>query len=198
MIINLALIYEPLLSLRSTTTTVCLSELPDMLLRLRLRTRYSRQRAFTIIELLVAVTIGAILLALGAPALTAMIAVQHVKTATYDFYANLALARSEAIKRNAVVTITPRGGNFANGYDLQVGTEILKSQLETKTVAYTAPVGVALAFGGDGRLTIATRYQLELTSTRSSGVSKRCLVISPAGRPSIRIDKSQDGNCING
>jgi len=127
-----------------------------------------------------------------------MIAVQHVKTATYDFYANLALARSEAIKRNAVVTITPRGGNFANGYDLQVGTEILKSQLETKTVAYTAPVGVALAFGGDGRLTIATRYQLELTSTRSSGVSKRCLVISPAGRPSIRIDKSQDGNCING
>jgi type IV fimbrial biogenesis protein FimT len=146
----------------------------------------------------VTVGIAGVLLALGAPALSEMMAAQRVKTATVDFYTSLAYARSEAIKRNAVVTVTPRAGDFANGYDLEAGGEVLKSQLGSMAVAITAPSGVALAFDGYGRLTTPARYQLELRSMQDSGVSRRCVVISPTGQPSIRTDTNHDGNCING
>jgi type IV fimbrial biogenesis protein FimT len=152
----------------------------------------------TMIELMVTLTIMAVLAAIGTPSLLSMIATQQVKTATFDLYASLTYARSEAIKRNAVVTIIPRGGNFGNGYDLQSGTAVLRSQLGTVGVTFTSPSGVDLAYGGDGRLTIPGQYQLELTSARNTSIDKRCLVISPAGRPSIRVDKNHDGNCVNG
>lgn len=158
-----------------------------------------RRLGFTLVELMVVVSIASVLVAVGAPALMDIVATQRVKTATFDFYAALSYARSEAIKRNAVVTISPRSGGFVYGYDLQsAGGEVLKSNLGNLAVAVTAPVGVALAFDGYGRLTSPVRYLLELTPTQGSGIAKRCLVISPTGRPSIRVDNNHDGNCING
>jgi type IV fimbrial biogenesis protein FimT len=156
------------------------------------------QCGFTMTELMVAVGIAAIIAAVAAPPLMAMIAQQRVKTATFDLYSAMSFARSEAIKRNAIVTIAPRPGGFNNGYDLTVGGAVLKSQLGSPDVAITAPVGVPLAFDGYGRLTSPNRYQLELTSGQVSNTTKRCLVVGTTGRPTIRIDKNNDGNCING
>jgi len=153
---------------------------------------------FTLTELMVTVAIVGVLSATAAPPLMAMVATQQVKTATFDFYAALAHARSEAIKRNSVVTIAPRGGNFANGYDLQAGGLVLSSQLGSPAVTINAPSGIALAFNGYGRLTTPAAYQLDLRSAQNSSIAKRCLVISPSGRPSIRVDNDHDGNCING
>jgi type IV fimbrial biogenesis protein FimT len=160
------------------------------------------ERGFTAIELMVSVAIVGVLSAIAAPALMTMIQTQRVKSATFDLYAAVTYARSEAIKRNAVVTITPRAGGFANGYDLTTaGGVILKSHLGSPAVTVVAPGGgaaAAFAFDGYGRLTPSASYQLELTSTQSSTTPKRCLVISPVGRPSIRVDNDHDLNCING
>jgi type IV fimbrial biogenesis protein FimT len=156
------------------------------------------EQGFTLTELLVAVTVVGVLSAIAAPSLSAMIATQQVRTATVDLYAALSYARSEAIKRNSVVSITPHDGNFAKGYDLGAGGVVLRSELGSPTVAITAPGGIALAFDGFGRLTTPASYRLELSSTKESSLAKRCLVISSAGRPSIRVDSDHDGNCING
>jgi type IV fimbrial biogenesis protein FimT len=164
----------------------------------QLRTALQRERGFTITELMVSIGIVAILSGIGAPLMTGMIASQQVKTATFDFYSALSFARSEAIKRNAIVTILPRSGNFANGYDLRTGGDTVRSEVGSVAVAFTVPSGVALAFDGYGRLTSPGQYQVELTSARDSTVPKRCLVISPTGRPSIRVDTNHDGNCVNG
>jgi len=157
-----------------------------------------RERGFTMSEMMVSVGIVAILAAVAAPPLLAMVAAQRVKTATFDLYSAMSYARSEAIKRNAVVTIAPRNGAFTNGYDLVVGGSILRSQMASPEVSISAPAGVALAFDGYGRLTAPTRYQLELTSGTVGTTPKRCLVISTTGRPSIQVDNNHDGNCING
>ena len=157
-----------------------------------------RERGFTMTELMVAVGIAAILMAVAAPPLMSLVAAQRVKTATFDLYSAMSYARSEAIKRNAVVTVAPRNGAFSNGYDLVVGGTTLRSQIGSPEVSISAPAGVTLAFDGYGLLTAPARYQLELTSGQVSTTPKRCLVISTTGRPTIQVDSNHDGNCING
>lgn len=155
-------------------------------------------RGFTTTELMVTVGIAAIIAALAAPSLMAMVANQRVKTATFDLYSAMSYARSEAIKRNAVVTIAPVSGSFTNGYDLTVGGTVIKRQTGDPNIAINAPSGVPLAFDGYGRLTSPALYQLEITSGNVGTTPKRCLVVSTTGRPSIRVDGNHDGNCING
>ena len=153
---------------------------------------------FTLTELMVTLGIVGVLSATAVPSASTMIATQRVKTATFDIYAATSYARSEAIKRNAVVTIAPHGGNFANGYDVQVGDVVLSSQIGTPSVAINAPSEIPLAYNGHGRLTSPGQYQLELSSPLESNISKRCLAIDMSGRPSIHVDSNHDGNCFNG
>ena len=157
-----------------------------------------RERGFTIPELMMALGIASILMAVAVPPLMSMVAAQRVKTATFDLYSAMSYARNEAIKRNAVVTIAPRNGAFSNGYDLVVAGMTLRSQVGSPGISISSPPGVPLAFDGYGRLTAPTRYQMELTSGSVGATPKRCLVINASGLPAIRVDNNHDGNCING
>lgn len=60
---------------------------------------------FTLIELIVTLTIAAILLALAAPSMTSFIRRDRLVTQANELVADLSLARSEAIKRGFRVTI---------------------------------------------------------------------------------------------
>jgi type IV fimbrial biogenesis protein FimT len=64
-----------------------------------------RYRGFTLIEMLVALAILAILAAVAAPGLASIQQNAARRTALNDFWHAIFLARSEAIKRNAVVAI---------------------------------------------------------------------------------------------
>src|SRR5574340_1654353 len=75
-------------------------------------------RGFTIIEMMITVVILVILIAVGIPSFRDFILVQRVKNASFEVFAALALARSEAVSRNNTVTITPPGGNWANGWQI--------------------------------------------------------------------------------
>ena len=60
-----------------------------------------RKSGYTLIEVLVVVTLAAVLLSLAAPALTGMVITQQSISLVNAFLASLNLARSESIKRNA-------------------------------------------------------------------------------------------------
>jgi type IV fimbrial biogenesis protein FimT len=73
-----------------------------------------RQGGMTLLELMVAITILGVLLALGLPAFSTFLANGKVRSATEGLSAGLSLARSEAIRRNQNVefmltndTVTP-------------------------------------------------------------------------------------------
>ena len=161
-------------------------------------TRAGLQAGFTVIEFVVVMAITAILTAIAGPSLADLLAAQRVKTTAFDFYAALALARSEAIKRNTVVDIAPRNGDFANGWNIRVGGTVLSSRLGLNPVAISVPAGVTLAYDQDGRLTSSGRYEARLTVPGNVNVATRCVIVDPAGRPAIRIDANRDGNCFNG
>jgi type IV fimbrial biogenesis protein FimT len=62
-------------------------------------------KGFTLVELMVTISVLAVLMAVGIPSFQGVIASSRVTTATNDFMATLAQARSNAIRRGARVTV---------------------------------------------------------------------------------------------
>lgn len=66
---------------------------------------YNRQRGFTLIELLITVVLVGVLLGIGVPNLRSFIQNSRITTQSNDVIGFLAVARSEAIKRNKTVVL---------------------------------------------------------------------------------------------
>lgn len=64
-----------------------------------------RSGGFTLVELMVTVAVFAIVAAIAAPAMQSMITASRLSAATGELVTALQLARSEAVRRNAPVTI---------------------------------------------------------------------------------------------
>jgi type IV fimbrial biogenesis protein FimT len=153
-----------------------------------------RLAGFTVIEMVVTVAILVILLAIVAPSFRQTIANQRIKTAAFDLFSALNYARSEAVKRNASVTL--RAGATANGawttgwrlVDPADATKYLRSWGSTTNLSVTEKAGpgtTTVTYGNDGRLvpgTVAPRLEVNMVSP-VSGVSARCIQVDLGGRP---------------
>lgn len=146
-------------------------------------------RGFTIVELMIVVVIVAILTAAAAPSMGKMIRNSRVKTAAFDVFASLTFARSEAVKRNLTVTITPNNSgdwtkgwviNDSNGTVLKIEKD---RQVNSNEMVMTGPVNVVYA--RTGRLSAATiplvpKFNI---STSGSNTLIRCIKVDSSGRP---------------
>lgn len=147
---------------------------------------------FTLIELIVTVAIVAVLASLAGPSFREYIASQRIKNASFDLVSALSFTRSEAIKRNAAVTVatgsTSSPKNWAQGWTISAGgTDLRKQDIYTGLVinatnpSDSSDVG-ALTYGNDGRPTTPTRFNITLPSA-ISGVNPRCVTIDLSGAP---------------
>lgn len=113
------------------------------------------QKGMTLIEILVVIAIVAILAAIATPAFNELIASQRIRSAASELYSSLILARSEAIKRNNTVNLTPiNPDNFGDGWDLKLagGTTSINHQEAIKGVTGELS-GTGFSFNALGRLT---------------------------------------------
>jgi len=139
-----------------------------------------RARGFTTVELMVTVAILAVLTAIAVPSLRGLVQQQRVKTASFDIYAGLILARSEAIKRNASVTVTPTGADWAAGWTTADANGAIAKQDPFSGVTIAGPGTVT--FNGMGRLSgAATSFSISSTSVDASKF--RCVSLDISGRP---------------
>ena len=70
---------------------------------------------------------GAILAVAAAPSFSSLIANQRVRGASLDLTSALLLARSEAVKRNATVTLAATGAAWTAGWAVTAGAETVRS-----------------------------------------------------------------------
>jgi type IV fimbrial biogenesis protein FimT len=147
-------------------------------------------RGFTLPEVLTVVAILGLLAAVAAPNLGAMIRTQRVKTAAFDVMSSLLYARSEAVKRNASVTITPSAGNWANGWTLSdANANTLRSKAAFANVSITGPASIV--YSANGRLApVGASPQFSLSASDVATANQRCIKVSPSGAPF-----SAEGTC---
>lgn len=137
---------------------------------------------FTLVEMMVVISIIAILAAVAIPSFQSLIRSQRVKSASYNLFASLTLARSEAIKRNADVTIAPvTVGSWQDGWQVSAGGNAIKNQEALAGIAVSgAPASII--YNRTGRLsTAATSFQFDINPTDSNFI--RCLTIELSGLP---------------
>lgn len=137
---------------------------------------------FTLPELLIVMTILAIMVAAGLPSFGEFVRNQRLKTASFDLFSTLVVARSEAINRNASVTLAPVvAGNWGGGWTVTAtGGTLIRSQEAIPDIAIDGPASVV--YTGSGRLSGGAAAQFALTAA-GSNVVNRCISIDLSGRP---------------
>jgi type IV fimbrial biogenesis protein FimT len=154
-----------------------------------LKLTYRAGRGFTLIEMMVVIAIIALIATLAAPAMGDMMASQRMRSSATDLVSSLLLARSEAIKRNAPVTIEPLSGTeWADGWQvLDDGGVKLdeKPALGARVQVGLSPA--SLVFQPTGRITTGLEKWEFSDSAGSSSVKSRCVKVDPSGLPKLSL-----------
>ena len=146
-------------------------------------------RGFTLVELMIAVVIAAILLALGLPAFTTWIANIAIRTNAEAITSGIQLARTEAVRRNTAVRVvlTAAGTSWTVAQDSD-GTVIQEyggeGRADTVTVSFCPTGGRTLTFNALGGVNEATPIsQIAVNSSTISATQARrmCVVVFPGG-----------------
>ena len=151
-----------------------------------------RTRGFTLIELMIVLTIAGILAVIAAPSMSELMAGVRLRSAASDMLASLLYARSEAIKRGADVQVVPTGGDYATGWNVQVVTGAVPIKTVQAPSGVDAIVAGTITYRADGRLTGGTAFDLHFKSAANSAAQMRCVKADLSGKPYIVADTNRN------
>jgi type IV fimbrial biogenesis protein FimT len=143
------------------------------------------QTGFTLIELLTVIAVLGVMMAIAIPSLKDFIASQRVKSTSYEISTALLLARSEAIKRNTQVTITPLTANtWSSGWTTTATQSSTTVTLQNQaafdgiTITTTPSSLASVIFQSTGRLSTGSSVNYWQIG---SSTSTRCVKLDTAG-----------------
>ncbi len=136
------------------------------------------QAGFTLLELITAMAVAAVLITIGIPSFASFTTNQRVKTTAFEMVVLLNYARSEAIKRNQPVSLQAAGSTWTLEVD---------SELRTLTIPASVDIDSGVdnvTFMPDGRSTSAVVFTV-CDVDGSEAVTRRTVRLDVSGRPNI-------------
>jgi type IV fimbrial biogenesis protein FimT len=145
---------------------------------------------FTLIELMIVLVLVGILLGVGVPSFRSLIADQRLRAVGTDLIVGLNLTRSEAVKRNKRVVLSPSASGWQGGWKMANPVasqpDILNHILPSGVSITEGPASVT--FGASGRTTAPAKFQIGINAGTDS--TSTCLVVELDGRTT-----STPGDC---
>jgi type IV fimbrial biogenesis protein FimT len=141
------------------------------------------QRAFTIVELMIVVALGALLLALVGPSFSEFIVTQRLRAVTSELVGDMQYARSEAVSRGKQVHVsfkTPAGGASMSCYSVYTDSGNLRNACDCTQAA--------------GSRCAPTSTELKTVQVPASGNVR--MVLGPLQAPDFAFDPTTGGIVI--
>ncbi|MBF8271747.1 MAG: prepilin-type N-terminal cleavage/methylation protein [Magnetococcales bacterium] len=166
----------------------------------------------TAVEVLVVLAIVAILVAVAAPNLRDLITTNQVSHTATKLRLAMITARSEAIKRNAIIDIAPKTvgtvTGWENGWEVQVsstssvisnydavsGVTITRTDDATCSTASATPNAV-VQYRNFGRVS-NSNICFRITATDAPTSATKCVAVNPSGMAYYYIDSGTGQTCF--
>lgn len=141
-----------------------------------------RSSGFTVTELVVTMALAGILATVAVPSFSGLVANQRAKTYASELFTILVRTRSEAIERNANVTLSPKAGAWANGWQIyDPAGNLLEDRGTAAGVTIAGPASVS--YRPSGRLQAGEAPTFLITTTSGSSTNYQCVSVDLTGRP---------------
>jgi type IV fimbrial biogenesis protein FimT len=143
----------------------------DMTIGPRIGSAIKSEGGFSLIELMIGVLLVSILMAIGVPSFRSLIEDQRLRAATTDLRLALNMTRSEAVKRNRTVVLSPGADGWGAGWTIPNPVDPndpdILNQVHASGMTITGPASVS--FNAMGRST-ATEFAIEIDSASGAAM----------------------------
>jgi type IV fimbrial biogenesis protein FimT len=160
--------------------------------------RVRGRAGFTLIEVMIGLTVMAILMVMGLPSFTAWLQKGQIRTAAEAIQNGLSLARAEAVRRNTKVSFSMAGPDSSWSVNVVSPAEVIQARTGAEgssnaVVAVAAgALPVAIEFDGLGRTDLAANLLIQITNpvggTCGTGLTEmRCLNVQVTPGGTVRM-----------
>lgn len=160
-----------------------------------------RTSGFTLIEVITALALLSIVMAIAIPSMRSLINNEKMKSATFDFVATVMFARSEAVKfggaSTASISIVAPSNNLNSGWCVvftssstcstsSPGADVMRIGVPIRNVTYqwSTAAGV-ISFSRTGRLSSTAPVKIQVNDNDGSAQS-RCITIDSSGNATTK------------